>query len=339
MTKLTRTAFRESVFARDQQSCVICGSPAIDAHHLIERKLWDDGGYYLENGVSLCAEHHIQAETTELSLETLRGAARITKVIVPNGFDPNEPIDKWGNLILNNGRRMKGLLFDDPNVQKILGAAGMLERFTHWVKYPRTPHFGHSLGISSGDQMITNLEDLEGHEIVITEKLDGENISMYSDHIHARSIQSKNHETRDWVKQFHASIRHDIPDGWRICGENMYAQHSLRYTDLKSYFYGFSIWDDKNNALAWDDTLEWFELLGITPVPGLYRGFFRIKTIHYCTKNLDLEQCEGIVVRRTDVIPYSQFSTKVAKWVRANHVATSQNWMNQAPTKNLLRTP
>ena len=42
---LTRDEFREAVFARDKHQCVVCAAPAIDAHHVVERKLWIDDGY------------------------------------------------------------------------------------------------------------------------------------------------------------------------------------------------------------------------------------------------------------------------------------------------------
>ena len=38
---LTRNEFREGVFARDNHTCVVpdCNKEAVDAHHIIERKL------------------------------------------------------------------------------------------------------------------------------------------------------------------------------------------------------------------------------------------------------------------------------------------------------------
>ena len=89
-----------------------------------------------------------------------------------------------------------------------------------------------------------------GREVVVTEKLDGENTTMYTDYIHARSLDSHHHPSRDWVKQLHGEIGYKIPVGWRVCGENMYARHSIVYYDLTTYFYGFSIWDETNTALS-----------------------------------------------------------------------------------------
>ncbi len=65
---LTRDEFRESVFARDKYKCVVCRDAAQDAHHLIERRLFEDGGYYISNGVSVCGRHHIEADFERGSL-------------------------------------------------------------------------------------------------------------------------------------------------------------------------------------------------------------------------------------------------------------------------------
>lgn len=68
---LTRDEFREGVFKRDNHKCVICGKPAQDAHHIMEKRLFDNCGYYLDNGASLCGKHHIEAEQTILSCEKI----------------------------------------------------------------------------------------------------------------------------------------------------------------------------------------------------------------------------------------------------------------------------
>jgi 5-methylcytosine-specific restriction endonuclease McrA len=59
---LKRDDFRDSVFRRDSYNCVICGEPAKDAHHILERRLFTNFGYFIDNGASLCEKHHIMAE-------------------------------------------------------------------------------------------------------------------------------------------------------------------------------------------------------------------------------------------------------------------------------------
>lgn len=337
---LTRDKFREQVFARDGGICVFCDKPAKDAHHIIERKLWADGGYYLNNGASVCADHHIMCETTELSVEDVRVACGITKIIVPEHMYDDHSYDKWGNIILSNGQRTKGELFDDDSVQKILGQGGMLGVFTDYVKYPRTFHVTWSECVHSDDKILPTMNQFAGKRVVVTEKMDGENSSLYRDYYHARSIDSANHPSRNRAKAIHANISHEIPVGWRLCCENMFAKHSIEYTDLEGYLYGFSIWDARNECLSWDDTVEWFTLLGIPVVKVLYDGIYDEAVIRklYDSK-ADWDKSEGYVIRVADGFPYGAFRKSVAKFVRPNHVQTIKHWMHGQPiTPNKLKS-
>lgn len=299
----------------------------MDAHHIIERRLWSDGGYYLDNGASLCAEHHLLAEQTLLTPEYLRERCGITRVIVPSHLYPDQPYDKWGNPVLEGGRRAKGELFFDESVQKILKEGGVLDLFTKLAKYPRTHHLPWSPGMHSDDRVIPSLSGFEGKRVIVSMKQDGENTTLYSDYIHARSLDSRSHPSRDWVKNFHAGFAHDIPESFRICGENLYAEHSIHYHDLESYFMGFSIWNEMNECLSWDETLEWFNLLGITPVPVLYDGVYDEKVLKSIEKSMDFETNEGFVVRLAEKFRYADFKSSVAKFVRQGHVQTNKHWM------------
>ncbi len=337
MTKLlTRDEFREGVFERDAFKCVICKKDGQDAHHILERRLWPDGGYYLDNGATVCGQCHIECEKTNISVETIREMAGVKKIIPPQLYD-DQIYDKWGNPILPNGTRLIGELFFDESVQKVL--ADHLSEFTHYVKYPRTTHVPWSPGMNDDDRMFTSMEHFHGKEIMVAEKMDGENTTMYRDYIHARSLDGRSHPSRDWVKNFHATIAHDIPEGWRICGENMFAVHSIKYKDLKSYFYGFSIWNEKNECLPWNETREWFALLGIQEVPVQWIGIYDEKWLKELGGQLSWAGCEGYVIRPTDGFPFIDFKKVVGKYVRAGHVQTVKHWMHgQIMENNLLKT-
>jgi hypothetical protein len=196
-----------------------------------------------------------------------------------------------------------------------------------YIKYPRTYHVPWSQGISSDDKIIKSMDSFVGKRVIVTEKMDGENTTMYVDHMHARSIDSNNHLSRSMVKSFHATIKHGIPNGWRICGENLYARHSIAYDNLKSYFYGFSIWNSENVCLSWDDTMEWFELLGIVPVTVIYDGVYDKETIKSLYTDGDENIKEGYVIRLADSFSYENFNVSVAKFVRKGHVQSSEHWM------------
>lgn len=208
----------------------------------------------------------------------------------------------------------------------------MLER----VKYPRTFHLPNSPGISSDDKVLPSTVVFHKKEVVITEKLDGENTTMYPDYIHARSIDGRYHPSRDWVKAFHAQIRHQIPIGDRICGENLYAQHSIAYNDLESYFYGFSYWSQQL-CLDYDNTIAIFEQLGINSPTVIYRGIYDDSIVESIANSFPNEK-EGFVIRITESFHYDDFHNSVAKWVRKNHVTTNDHWMHQLIVPNRLRS-
>lgn len=334
---LSRDDFREGVFARDGHKCVFCKSPAQDAHHIIERRLFDDGGYYLENGASVCSDCHILCEETSISVERVREAAGITKICIPSHLYPDQVYDKWGNPVMPNGQRLRGELFFDESVQKILAQGLKLDLFTHHVKFPRTHHVPWSLGIHDDDRIIKSMDNFHGKRVIVTTKMDGENTSMYSDHFHARSIDSGSHPTRSWAMNFWSKIAHDIPPQWRICAENLYAEHSIHYDALPSYLMAFHIWDDRNNCLAWDDALEWFRLFDLEHVPVLYDGIYDEAKIKSLWNESQWDSCEGYVIRLAEQFNYSQYKNSVAKFVRTNHVQTNKHWMRgQKITSNGL---
>lgn len=204
-------------------------------------------------------------------------------------------------------------------------------------KYKSTKHLPFSPGVSSDDKVHKSTQQFEGKEVVATLKMDGENSSLYRHGTHAKSMDSRHHPSRAWLKAYHATFAHEIPEGWRICGENLYAKHSIGYSDLPSYFMGFSVWDESNTALSWDDSVEFMELLGLTPVPVLYRGVYDEVVLKKLANSLDLNNQEGFVVRLAGRIPYAEFSDSLAKWVRAGHVQTDEHWMNAAVVPNGLK--
>ena len=165
--------------------------------------------------------------------------------------------------------------------------------------------------------------------------MDGENTTIYRDGVHARSIDSQGHPSRDWVRMFQGQIGHLIPESMRLCGENLYARHSIAYHDLSSYFLLFSIWEG-DCCLSWDEIEEWAALLELTLVPILYRGVWSEQIARELCSELDLERQEGYVVRPTSSLLREDFSERVYKWVRPHHVQTDDHWMYQPVIPNFL---
>lgn len=338
MTLLSRNDFRESVFKRDNYTCINCKCMGTDCHHLIERKLFDNGGYYISNGVTLCPACHILAEETLLSVEELREKANIKEIVLPEHFYTDQSYDKWGNIILPDGKRMKGELFEEEQVQKALKAGDVLDRFIDYVKYPRTYHLSHSIG-TSDDKTLENDLQFIGKEVVVSSKMDGENTTLYHTHLHARSLDSGAHESRNWVKGLWGQIAWQIPDGMRICGENMYALHTVAYDDLPSYFLVFSIWY-KNRCFSWDETLEYCELLGLKSVPILYRGIYDKEKIQGIFETVK-DKHEGYVIRLAGEFNYTDFRKSTGKYVQPTFrealKGSTEHWMSKKVIPNKLK--
>lgn len=339
---LNRDDFRNGVFNRDNHKCVICGEPAKDAHHILERRLFVDGGYYLSNGSSLCEKHHIMAEETTLSCEEIREKCNITKIILPDHLYDEYIYDKWGNIIQPSGQRLKGELFYDESVQKILKQGGVLDLFQKYVKYPRT-YYLHwcemTKSLLKDNRQMQNDDCFKGKRVIVTLKMDGENTSMYRDFIHARSLNSSSHPTRDWVKGLWSRISYHLDDNMRICGENLYAVHSIKYSDLESYFMMFSMWIE-NKCLSWDETVEYAKILDLNIVPVIYDGIYDREKIEAIFKKYELTN-EGYVIRVANEFNYGEFRKSVGKFVLPSFRQAINNshghWISKKIETNILK--
>lgn len=205
-------------------------------------------------------------------------------------------------------------------------------------KYPRTAHFPFSEGATSDDKILKNSDMFIGKKVVITEKMDGENTNIYRDYYHSRSIESKHKEYHSYLLiKILPNIQYLIPKDWRICGEYLYAKHSIKYTNLEDYFLLFSIWNENNKCLNWDDTKEYAELLNLKIVPELYIGIYNENKVKELAKDVVKRGGEGLVVRNFDSFLYDDFSNNIAKFVRENHIQTGNQWGSSEIEKNELK--
>lgn len=195
-------------------------------------------------------------------------------------------------------------------------------------KYPRTFHLPDSPGATADDKVQHDLSWLDG-ELVVTEKLDGGNLTFTRDAMYARSVDSG---TQPWdrpAKALWAMTAYRIPDGWRVCGESMWARRSIAYPDLPGIFIVFGIWDETDTLLGWDDTVEWACRLELPTVPVLYRGASLSEARGAWRARRDPETSEGFVVRVAGRISAADFSTRLVKWVRCDHIRTTAAWRHR----------
>lgn len=110
------------------------------------------------------------------------------------------------------------------------------------------------------------------------------------------------------------------------------------YQALTSYFYLFSIWNEDNICLSWDETVAYATKLGIETVPVLYEGLFdevKIKRTFTGKSIFDGEQ-EGYVIRNVEAFHYNDFQYNLGKFVRPQHILTSEHWLQEEMTPNKL---
>lgn len=182
---------------------------------------------------------------------------------------------------------------------------------------------------------MSSLQGLMVDDLVITEKMDGENTTIYAGGTHARSPDSRYHPSRDWLKAFAAGISPYLAPDERIVGENLFARHSVFYDALPSYFLGFA-WIVGDEIQSWDTTIHRFKELGIQPVPTLYRGAFRPALFDEIAQSLDLARQEGFVARIAESFPETEMPYRVGKYVREGHVQAETHWMKGALVPNRL---
>ena len=218
-----------------------------------------------------------------------------------------------------------------------------------YYKFPKIFHFDFSPNLQNDDRVLPDISAFHGKEIISSLKCDGECTTFYNDRIHARSVESKDHESRHRVKQLWASVKYNIDPGWRICGENLAAKHSIFYNNLPSYFLVFTIFNGENVCLNYNETKEFCELLGLEMVPEIYRGIFDVEKIQSLFENYpnilggwEDENCsvpahEGYVVRTTGSFHFNDFQKNYAKFVRKGHVKSGNNWMYEKIIPNKLR--
>jgi hypothetical protein len=185
-----------------------------------------------------------------------------------------------------------------------------------------------------------------GAEIVITEKLDGENTCLSRHGVFARShaLPTRN-PWASYLKPFWECTRRDLGE-LEVFGESLYAVHSIEYTGLDAHFFVFAV-REGSRWLAWDDVVAYGGVLGLPTVPLLFRGVVaeeaQLQSLveglaRQCSALSDPElgpsEREGIVARVAHAFDSDAFQICVLKWVRKGHVRTDTFW-----ARNWRRAP
>lgn len=198
-------------------------------------------------------------------------------------------------------------------------------------KYGRTYHFPFSPGTTSDDKIQHDWLSILQHELVITEKLDGENTCLKTDGVYARShVEPTRNPWAANMRTIWEQVRHDL-GSLEVFGENLYGLHSIEYQRLRYYFYVFAI-RDGDTWLSWEEVNFYANVLDLPVVPVYAQGFFTENSlIQSILTGMNSgsafgETIEGFVCRNVKAFDTTQFSQNVLKYVRKNHVQTDEHW-------------
>lgn len=206
----------------------------------------------------------------------------------------------------------------------------------HPDKYPRTKHWPTSPGVQSDDKIHKDIGRLIGVPVSITEKMDGSNVTLCNGEVYARSTMVPSaHAWHGMVRKHHAWKTNDLGPDYKICGEDMYAIHSIEYDGFRESetFRVFNILY-KDTWLSFDDRAKICQALDLkmAPVWVINAEFEKEKDLSkWLAANMKLgsklgPDNEGFVVQTMDAFSREDFQLNVAKYVRAGHVQTDQHW-------------
>lgn len=210
-------------------------------------------------------------------------------------------------------------------------------------KYGRTYHYPFSPGTTSDDRVNHNYwDDVSKIEMLVhTEKLDGENTCISKLGVFARSHAAPTrHPWAGYLKEKWSFLKHDLGDV-EIFGENLYAIHSIEYSNLEDHFFVFGI-REGDRWYSWEETKFYAALMDFPTVPEIEiikpntEESFKESVLSKVENNSVLnskdvyteEACsmEGLVSRNINEYKVEDFKQNVFKYVRKNHVKTGEHW-------------
>lgn len=211
-------------------------------------------------------------------------------------------------------------------------------------KYGRTYHFPFSPGTTNDDRIQYDYWNYvrQMKQVVLTEKLDGENNCLNRFGVFARSHAAPT--ASPWtthLRQRWAAIKNDLGD-MEFFGENLYAIHSIEYERIEQHYFVFAL-RCADQWLSWEEVSFYAAVFDFPTVPVL-------KTIEVLDSEIDFKSevlglaafessygsidpisrgpctLEGVVSRNADRFPADDLEMNVFKYVRKGHVKTNEHW-------------
>lgn len=219
------------------------------------------------------------------------------------------------------------------------------------IKFPSILYLPFSPNIDPNDN-ISN-KTFSNKEIVVTEKMDGENCCLYNGQVFARTHSHEAvHESFAPIKQMYKQKIipmqevFKIPENYMLFGENMTGIHSIEYNKLINYFYLFGVYDTtKHLWLEWGIVEKIANDIDVPTVPVIFSGILKTDREIQTLMNSKINTLsnysssafpEGFVVRYKNKFTNSTFKENIAKYVRKNHKQTDETWRRTWKKTTLL---
>ena len=169
----------------------------------------------------------------------------------------------------------------------------------------------------------------------MTEKLDGENTTIYADATRMRAAcrPATTRRARECGRSPAA-----LPlaaCGWRLRGKQ-YGRHSIAYDALPSYFQLFAVYDSGNISLSGmrrRGGRSGWKSISCRCCTGA--SSTRLRVLSLLAAAFGPER-EGVVVRWASAFAREEHVGADGKLVRKDHVKTDQHWMSAAVVPNRL---
>jgi hypothetical protein len=345
---MTRDQFRTVAVDRDGGECVVpwCDAPVTEdpdgpgeVHHIIERRLWDDGGYLPDNGASVCNVHHRYAEENVIPPQSFWRWVGVEDPPLPGQIEDMN-VDKWGESLK---------LDFDPEIRDK-------------PKYPSTRHLPYSHAQDRDDTQMQEVGFLCDIPLVVTVKMDGGNCMIVRDMdepTRARNGRHPGRENHDQLRQMYwdRGLYDQIPEHIQIFGEWLYETHSIHYgcdgcehcshddslprdpgPEIDGLFQVFGVYDTRYQLwTSWPEVEAWARKLDFPTVPVLSMDWKDAEPsitrpdqiydpVRQYAEDVVQNGHEGIVVRSKFGYHRGQIGERLGKYVREDHVIADEHW-------------
>lgn len=212
--------------------------------------------------------------------------------------------------------------------------------------YPRIAHLVQGLGTPDDRVLPSTVSgDLLDSEVIVEEKLDGANVSIWVDDDGrlscatragpgARDRAGQLGPLRAWLAANDARLRDMLGDWPVVYAEWLLLAHSVSYDRLPSYLVVLDLWDPDEGFADVEDRDELSDRVNVPHPPRLWRGVPRSveRLEHLITRSAwGAEPSEGVIVRRVGA-----GEPRMAKLLRPGFLHLGdEHWMAGRPRNRL----